>query len=156
MVHPIVRRAVYDAIPTAERSLLHSTAARQLAKAGVAAESVAPHALAGEPWGDGAVVDLLRRAAARSLDRGCSTCSPGTRPASASEAARPVVEWTNVFMQPPPPHAQDLLGAAARHQQVADAFIDNFDDPAAMWHVLSDPAHTAEWLDRLGARTPVG
>ncbi|GAA4865811.1 hypothetical protein GCM10023403_33800 [Pseudonocardia benzenivorans] len=39
---------------------------------------------------------------------------------------------------------------------MADAFIDNFDDPAAMWHVLSDPAHTAEWLDRLGARTPVG
>lgn len=72
------------------------------------------------------------------------------------EAARPVVEWTNAFLQPPPPHATDLLAAAAREQQVADAFIDNFNDPATMWHVLSDPAHTADWLDRLGARMPVG
>lgn len=100
-VHPIVRRAVYDAIPAAERSLAHATAARLLGEAGADAESVAPHALAGEPRGDAAVVDLLRLAAARSLDRGDPVAamtylrralaeppSPQVRPAVARELGR--------------------------------------------------------------------
>jgi DNA-binding CsgD family transcriptional regulator len=69
-VHPIVRRAVYDAIPAGERSLAHARAASLLTDAGADAESAAPHLLATEPRAEAAVVDLLRAAAARSLDRG--------------------------------------------------------------------------------------
>jgi|SRR4051812_24353967 hypothetical protein len=64
------------------------------------------------------------------------------------EAARPVVEWTNAFLQPPPPHAVELLHTAARDQQVANAFMDNFNDPTAMW--TSCPRRsTATWLQRV-------
>lgn len=67
------------------------------------------------------------------------------------EFARPVTEWSNAFLQPPPPHAVELLAAAAQHPRVADAFVDNFNDPPAMWHVLSSPEHTSAWLDDVRA-----
>lgn len=68
------------------------------------------------------------------------------------ECARPVTEWSNAFLAPPPPHALELLGAATGDRRIADAFVDNFDDPAAMWHVLSTPENTTGWLNSL--RTP--
>lgn len=67
------------------------------------------------------------------------------------EFARPVTEWTNAFLQPPPAHAVGLLAAAAQNQRVADAFINNFNDPPAMWHTLSSPEHTDAWLDDIPA-----
>lgn len=69
-VHPIVRTAVHDAIPPAERARRHAAAARLLHSQGGDAERVAPHLLAAEPAGDAWVVDVLRSAAARSIDRG--------------------------------------------------------------------------------------
>jgi DNA-binding CsgD family transcriptional regulator len=69
-VHPLVRRVIYDAIPAGERSLSHARAASLLIEAGAAPESVAPHLLATRPSGDATIVDLLRRAASRSAERG--------------------------------------------------------------------------------------
>jgi 2-polyprenyl-6-methoxyphenol hydroxylase-like FAD-dependent oxidoreductase len=66
------------------------------------------------------------------------------------EWAGPVTEWTNSFLLPPPPHALELLGAAGQDQRIADAFIDNFNDPVAMWEVLSSPEGTATWLRSFG------
>lgn len=69
-VHPIVRTAVHEGIPHAERARLHLAAARLLDAEGGDAERVAPHLLASEPTADPWVVQVLRAAAARSVDRG--------------------------------------------------------------------------------------
>ena len=62
------------------------------------------------------------------------------------EFARPVTEWTNAFLQPPPPHAVEVLAAASQDQRVADAFLDNFNDPPAQWNALATPEGAAAWL----------
>jgi 2-polyprenyl-6-methoxyphenol hydroxylase-like FAD-dependent oxidoreductase len=53
--------------------------------------------------------------------------------------ARHVVEWSNAFLGPPPPHVLELFGRAARDKRIADAFVSGFHDPVAMWAVLSTP-----------------
>ncbi|MCX5403906.1 hypothetical protein OHA37_08410 [Streptomyces sp. NBC_00335] len=53
--------------------------------------------------------------------------------------ARHVVEWSNAFLMPPPPHVQQLFGRAAGDKRIADAFVGGFHDPVAMWAVLSTP-----------------
>ncbi len=68
-VHPLVRRAVYETIPLAERSLSHSRAARVLSNAGAAAELIAAQLLACSPAGDTWAVDALRACAAEVLAR---------------------------------------------------------------------------------------
>lgn len=62
------------------------------------------------------------------------------------EYARPVTEWSNAFLVPPPPHAIDILVAASQDQRIADGFIDMFNNPPAMWQVLGTPEGAAEWL----------
>jgi 2-polyprenyl-6-methoxyphenol hydroxylase-like FAD-dependent oxidoreductase len=66
--------------------------------------------------------------------------------------ARPSTEWSNAFLAPPPPHAIEILAAATGDSRVADAFANNFNEPAAMWDVLSSPQNTADWL--IGLRRP--
>ncbi len=67
--HPLVRCAVYDAIPAAERAAAHAAAARVLAEAGAPPERVAAQILAGEPGGGAWDVAALRRAAAAAWAR---------------------------------------------------------------------------------------
>ncbi|AXB44764.1 styrene monooxygenase/indole monooxygenase family protein [Amycolatopsis albispora] len=55
------------------------------------------------------------------------------------EHARHVVEWSNAFLAPPPPHVVELFGRAAEDKRIADAFVSGFHDPVAMWAVLSSP-----------------
>jgi 2-polyprenyl-6-methoxyphenol hydroxylase-like FAD-dependent oxidoreductase len=62
------------------------------------------------------------------------------------EFAGPVTEWTNAFLAPPPDHAVELLMAANEDPRIADAFVDNFNDPVRMWQVLGTPDGTATWL----------
>lgn len=70
--------------------------------------------------------------------------------------AAPVTMWTNAFLQPPPPHALALLGAAAQHQAVADGFVRMFADPPRMWASISDPAATEAFIaERAGAADSV-
>jgi 2-polyprenyl-6-methoxyphenol hydroxylase-like FAD-dependent oxidoreductase len=65
--------------------------------------------------------------------------------------ARPVVEWSNFMLQPPPPHVLDLLIAASQDQTVADAYADGFANPLRTWELLRDPERVAELLDVLSA-----
>jgi DNA-binding CsgD family transcriptional regulator/tetratricopeptide (TPR) repeat protein len=71
-VHPLVRAAVYEDVPPAERQRQHALAARMLADMGAAEEQVAAHMLAmprsGDPW----VVETLSHAARIALGRGAS------------------------------------------------------------------------------------
>jgi 2-polyprenyl-6-methoxyphenol hydroxylase-like FAD-dependent oxidoreductase len=60
--------------------------------------------------------------------------------------ARPVTEWSNAFLQPPPPHVMGLLIAAAQDPAIANAFADNFNNPKQQWAVLSSPEATAAFI----------
>ena len=63
--------------------------------------------------------------------------------------AQPVVDWTNAFIGEPSPHVLKLLTAASADQRVADAFVANLDRPDAMWHTISAPDHTDEFVTRV-------
>ncbi|MGH3796870.1 MAG: styrene monooxygenase/indole monooxygenase family protein [Pseudonocardiaceae bacterium] len=65
--------------------------------------------------------------------------------------ARPVTEWSNAALQSPPPHMTELWTAAAADQCVADALIDNWNDPAAGWAAMGSPAGIASFLRRVRA-----
>jgi DNA-binding NarL/FixJ family response regulator len=67
---PILASAAYEAIPAARRRGEHRRAADLLAEWGAPPEAVVPHLLGSDPGADAATVELLRRAAARALDRG--------------------------------------------------------------------------------------
>src|SRR5215470_9653503 len=69
-VHAIVRTAVHDDIPQAERGLRHAEAARLFAAEGADPDVVCAHLLVCEPAGSLEVVDRLRGAAARAMRRG--------------------------------------------------------------------------------------
>jgi hypothetical protein len=61
-------------------------------------------------------------------------------------SVRASAEWTNAFVQPPPPHVIGLLVAAAQNRSVADAFATNFDYPDRQWKMLSSPEVTAAFI----------
>ena len=62
------------------------------------------------------------------------------------QMAGPVTEWSNAFLQPPPEHVLELLGAATADKAVADALIGGFADPQAMWRRLATPERAATFL----------
>jgi hypothetical protein len=64
--------------------------------------------------------------------------------------------WSNAFLQPPPPHAIELLVAAAQNRAIADAFVTNFNHPERMWAVVSSPAATAAFIAGSGAASSGG
>lgn len=69
-VHPLVRSAVYEQIPSGVRSRAHTRAAQLLAREGAEPEQVAVQLLASEPAGDADAVQALRKASAAALARG--------------------------------------------------------------------------------------
>ena len=76
-VHPLVRAAVYEAIPPGRRSLMHGTAARLLAAEGASPDHVALHLLNAEPAGERWVVEVLQAAAAEASVRGAPEQAAG-------------------------------------------------------------------------------
>jgi len=70
------------------------------------------------------------------------------RSASAAlwDHARHVVDWSNAFLAPPPPHVVSILEHAAEDKRIADGFVNNFHDPVAMWRALSSPAGAESFL----------
>jgi len=68
--HPLVRAAIHNDIPAAERASAHARAARLLADRGASVDRVAGHLLDGEPGGDEWAVGELRKAARAALARG--------------------------------------------------------------------------------------
>jgi DNA-binding CsgD family transcriptional regulator len=72
--HPLLRAAVYGALPRWRRAETHGRAARLLAASGVGVEQVCAHLLLSPPSGDATVVDTLRSAARRAR----ATAAPGS------------------------------------------------------------------------------
>ena len=55
--------------------------------------------------------------------------------------------WTNAMLQPPPPHAVQVLGAASEHQAIADRFANGFNDPRDFFSWFMNPALAASYLE---------
>ena len=51
--------------------------------------------------------------------------------------------WTNMMLQPPPPHAVELLARASGKQELADTIAQGFDEPAGVLPLFADPARAA-------------
>ncbi|HVC73836.1 MAG TPA: BTAD domain-containing putative transcriptional regulator, partial [Mycobacteriales bacterium] len=71
-VHPLVRDAVYRAVPSAERALAHERAGRLLRLRGGSAEQVGAHLLLAPSRGDAGSVEVLGAAARSAAARGAS------------------------------------------------------------------------------------
>ncbi len=69
--------------------------------------------------------------------------------------AEPSTCFTNTMLAPPPPHLQAILGTATQVQPVADAFVANFADPAAMWSAIATPERVAAFLAGATASNPI-
>jgi hypothetical protein len=68
--HPLVRSAIYEHLPYAERLAAHAQAARILAEAGARADAIAAHLLITPPNGDAWSVGVLRRAGGDAMAQG--------------------------------------------------------------------------------------
>jgi DNA-binding CsgD family transcriptional regulator len=116
--HPLVRAAVYDAVPAAERAQSHARAARILTDSGAVFEQVAAHLLLVPPAGDSGVVAQLSLAARDAFRCG----SPGAaltylerclrEPPTAQERAELLVETGAIAQLVDMPAAQRHLRAA--------------------------------------------
>jgi 2-polyprenyl-6-methoxyphenol hydroxylase-like FAD-dependent oxidoreductase len=71
------------------------------------------------------------------------------------EAGRAVTCWTNLMLQPPPPHALQLLVAAAQNQAIADELSDNFNAPEQNWEIFGSPAGAERFLKRHACGAPL-
>jgi hypothetical protein len=69
-------------------------------------------------------------------------------------AAEPVVQFSNALLAPPPPHVEQILGAAWQDAAVADAFVDNFAHPDAMWRAIATPERAAAFLASARSAAP--
>lgn len=56
--------------------------------------------------------------------------------------ALPVSDACNARLRPPAPHVQRLLGAAARHQALADLYGFGFNHPDKYWEIVSSEERT--------------
>ena len=63
--------------------------------------------------------------------------------------AQYVTTWTNAMLQPPPPHVVELLGAAGQHQQIADRFVNAFNDPRDFFEWFMDPGKASAYLSEV-------
>jgi DNA-binding CsgD family transcriptional regulator len=129
-VHPIVRTAVYDEIPSHRRVRWHARAARLLDDAEAPADEIAVHLLPLAPSGNSEVVGILRTAATVALDAGA--------PESAVQCL------ARALAEPPPARAHVAI---LRELGTAEAALER---PAAVEHLQealglsSQPSERAE------------
>jgi DNA-binding CsgD family transcriptional regulator len=127
-LHPIVRSALYDAIPAGERARWHARAAKLLDEAGEPAARAAAHLLAAEPFGDADAVRVLCTAAAG---------EPDPRRAAAA--------LTRALDEPPPPDRRPAVLLALGQAEMR-AY-----DPAAVEHLVAGRELSRDPEERLRA-----
>ncbi|GAP36023.1 styrene monooxygenase subunit StyA [Piscinibacter sakaiensis] len=63
------------------------------------------------------------------------------------------VRWTNLFLAPPAPELQQVIGTMSQDRAMCDEFTDNFNRPEAQWDRLASPQRMRAWLaEREAAR----
>ncbi|MGH3344666.1 MAG: styrene monooxygenase/indole monooxygenase family protein [Carbonactinosporaceae bacterium] len=60
--------------------------------------------------------------------------------------------FSNAMLQPPPPHALEVLGAAGQHQEIADRFTNGFNDTADLVGWFLDPERAQAYLAEVQER----
>jgi DNA-binding CsgD family transcriptional regulator len=134
-LHPIVRNAVYNRMPPAERDRWRRRAAALLSEAGESAEAVSLHLLATEPGGRPEVVELLRQAAHAAGSRG------------APDAA--VAFLRRAMSEPPPPNQRGAilteLGAAELMSGAPEA-VGHMSEAMELAEDAGQRAAAARWL----------
>jgi DNA-binding CsgD family transcriptional regulator len=123
--HPLVRAAVHEAIPAAQRALLHHRAADLMYADDEDPQRIAPHLLAGEPNADPRTVATLRQAATVAVGRGA--------PETAVRYLR------RALAEPPQPPDRPMVLAELGKAEVRAAEPD-----AAVAHLRAALAATAE------------
>jgi 2-polyprenyl-6-methoxyphenol hydroxylase-like FAD-dependent oxidoreductase len=64
-----------------------------------------------------------------------------------------VVGWTNALLAPPPAHVLALLGAGNAHQEIADRFVNGFDDPRDYYEWFMAPERAERYLAQFAGST---
>jgi DNA-binding CsgD family transcriptional regulator/tetratricopeptide (TPR) repeat protein len=123
-VHPLIRSAVYEALPSLDRDSAHARAARLLANAGAEPERVAVHLLRSPPAGDAQVVATLRDAAQRAGSRGASESSVAYLRRALAEPPR-AAERPEVLLELGSAEAQIDGDASIEHLQEAHGLIED-------------------------------
>ena len=59
---------------------------------------------------------------------------------------KPVADWTNALLQPPPPHVLEVLGAASQFPEIAHRFANGFDDPVDYGDYFLSPEGSQRYL----------
>ena len=67
------------------------------------------------------------------------------------DEAQYVTGWTNALLAPPPQHVLDLLLAANEHQQIADRFVNGFNDPRDYFDWFMEPDKAGRYLAAVAA-----
>jgi hypothetical protein len=57
-----------------------------------------------------------------------------------------VTTWTNAFLQPPPPHILEILGAAQENETIRNRFANGFNNPRDFFDWFMDPDKAAAYL----------
>jgi hypothetical protein len=65
--------------------------------------------------------------------------------------ARHSVALTELLLEPLPPHAQQVLGAASQFQEIADRVAEAFPSPASIGDFLTDPAKAAAYVESVAS-----
>lgn len=68
------------------------------------------------------------------------------------EDGRSIAEFTNMLLEPPPPHVQQVFGAASQNPAVANGFVEDFSEPKHFWPWILHPEQTPAYLQRLATR----
>jgi 2-polyprenyl-6-methoxyphenol hydroxylase-like FAD-dependent oxidoreductase len=68
--------------------------------------------------------------------------------------ALPVSDACNARLQPAPAHVQQLFGAAAQRQAIADLYGYGFNHPDEYWRIVSDAGRTGVVLQQLTQENP--
>ena len=65
--------------------------------------------------------------------------------------AQYVSGWTNAMLAPPPPHILQLLGAAGSSPEIAQRFVNGFNNPKDYYAWFMDPDKAANYLAEMAA-----
>ena len=65
---------------------------------------------------------------------------------------KPVADWTNALLMPPPPHVLQLLAAGAQYPELAHRFANGFTDPVDFGDYFLNPEGSERYLAELAAK----
>ncbi|HEX8103956.1 MAG TPA: AAA family ATPase, partial [Solirubrobacteraceae bacterium] len=159
-VHPLVRDAVYRALPPGERELQHARAARVLAEAGAADDVVAVHLVLAPRRGDAWAAGVLHRAGTRAARQGASDSAVALLRRALEEPPAPADRTRLLFELGLTERLVDGFAAYRHLAEVYPALADPADRAVAAYargwigYFVDDPQETMELCLQAAAEQP--